>query len=80
MTTANSVIVSAGAGAGFLALAGTLTWRVGIEFERAWLRALAAPPEQWEKDLFERARADIELRREGTEPVTVKAVREPVLA
>ncbi len=67
MSTANTMILGAGAGASLLALAGTLTWRGGIEFERAWLRALAAPPEQWEQELFARELAAIERRRRNTE-------------
>ena len=79
MSTGNSIMLGAGAGAGFVALAGTLTWRLGIEFERAWLRALAAPPAQWEQELFARSMEEIELRRTSPEPATAAAVREPAL-
>jgi hypothetical protein len=79
MTTANSVILGAGAGASVLALAGTLTWRLGIEFERAWLRALDAPPAQWERDLFARQLAEIGLGRQAEPPAAMNAAREPAL-
>jgi len=79
MTTANSVILGAGAGASVLALAGTLTWRLGIEFERAWLRALDAAPAQWERDLFARQLAEAGPRRQAEPPAAADAAREPAL-
>jgi hypothetical protein len=77
MTTANSLILAA---SGVTTLGGAFVWRLGMEFERAWLRAEAAPEQQWELDLCARRRAEPELWCEAEEPDTAEAVREPVLA
>lgn len=40
-------------GATALVMLGALVWRFAVECERAWLRAEAAGPEQWELEKFD---------------------------
>jgi hypothetical protein len=72
-------VATGGIGAVLLAVVGI--WRLGIEFENAWLRSLDAPPAPWEA-AFDARRLQ-ELRASGRAAgVTARAVqsREPVLA
>lgn len=81
MTTAEYAILGTGAGASLLALSGAFIWRLGVEFERAWLRAMAAPPEPFEAELNEALLAEQRqnLRCEAARTSTILAVREPAL-
>jgi hypothetical protein len=53
----DSLLLPACVGSSLLLLGAVSVWRVGIEFERAWLRALEAPPSPSEEALFARMRA-----------------------
>jgi len=54
-------------GATLALLAGLVLWRLGIQCERGWLRADAAPPEPFEEALFERMARE-EARKPGEPP------------
>ena len=69
-------VVTGGISAVLLAAIGI--WRLGIEFENAWLRSLDAPPAPWEAALD--ARALQELRASGRAVGVTVQSREPVLA
>jgi hypothetical protein len=74
--------VAAG-GTMLLVLAGGLMWRLGIEFDRGWRRSEAAPPEPWERELFERMRREAAAageRRDPGAPVQVAQGRALALA
>lgn len=63
---------AASGGATLLLVAGLVLWRFGIECERAWLRAEAAPPEPFEDALFERMVLE-QGRRAGQRPLSEAA-------
>ncbi len=76
MTTAESTMLNASAGATFLAMAALLAWRLAIEFEREWVRTLAAPPSGFEAELVRRMPGSPACGRRGADAT---AAREPAL-
>jgi hypothetical protein len=59
----SALLITAG-GTGALVLAGAGVWRLGVEFEREWLRSLSAPPAPFELDTYERMRTSVALTPE----------------
>ncbi len=77
--TTESTMLNASAGATFLAMAALFAWRLVIEFEREWMRMLAAPPASFEADLGRRTPGSVAERREEATRATVEMTREPAL-
>jgi hypothetical protein len=71
MSIMESALLLAAGGTGVLALAGAGVWRLGVEFEREWLRSLSAPPAPFEMAAYERMRnsASATARQEQDAPV-----------
>lgn len=55
----------------FFSMTGLLLWRLGVEFDRGWRRAEAAPPEPWEDAFFERSYREWLARRQAPRPLEV---------
>ncbi|HEY1833338.1 MAG TPA: hypothetical protein VGG08_02785 [Solirubrobacteraceae bacterium] len=59
MSISESALLIAAGGTGALALAGAGVWRLGVEFEREWLRSLSAPPAPFEMAAYERMKTTV---------------------